>query len=62
MKKIILNISDLLHEKLRFEAIHQRKSITEILSERLLHKPFDPMVEECYETWLEKEIEKIIGN
>lgn len=60
MKKIVLNISDTTYEKLRFEAIRERKSIPELLAERVFHKPFHPEVEEAFENWMEKEVEKII--
>ncbi len=59
MKKIVLNISDSTYEKLRFEAIREKKNIPELLAERIFHKPFHPEVEEAFEDWMEKEIEKI---
>ena len=61
MKKIVLNISDSTYEKLRFEAIHEKKSVQECIQERLFHKPFDPEVEEAFDQWMEKEIDKITG-
>lgn len=60
MKKIVLNISDTTYEKLRFEAILEQKSIPDLLAERVFHKPFDKEVEEAFEEWMNKEIEKII--
>lgn len=59
MKKIVLNISDSTYEKLRFEAIREKKNIPELLAERIFHKPFHPEVEEAFEDWMEQEIEKI---
>lgn len=59
MKKIVLNISDSTYEKLRFEAMLEKKSIQEIICERILEKPFDPKVEEAFDLWLETELNKI---
>lgn len=61
MKKIVLNISDTTYEKLRFEAIEQKKSIPDLIAERLFHKPFSKEVEEAFEKWMETEFDKIIG-
>lgn len=61
MKKIVLNISDVLYEKLRFEAIHEKKSVVECIQTRIFHKPFDPEVEEAFDQWMEKEIDNITG-
>lgn len=60
MKKIVLNISDSTYEKLRFEAILEKKNIPELLAERIFHKPFDKEVEEAFEAWMESELNKII--
>jgi hypothetical protein len=60
MKKIVLNISDTTYEKLRFEAIKERKSIPELVAERVFHKPFDNDVEEAFDDWMSEEIEKIV--
>ena len=60
MKKIVLNISDSTYEKLRFEAILEKKNIPELLAERIFHKPFDREVEEAFEAWMESELNKII--
>ena len=61
MKKIVLNISDCHFEKLRFEAIKNKKSIQDILIDRIFFKDFDEEVQESYENWLNQEFEKIIG-
>lgn len=60
MKKIVLNISEATYEKLRFEAIREKKSIAELVSERIFYKPFHPEVEEAFEIFMENEIEKIL--
>jgi predicted CopG family antitoxin len=60
MKKIVLNISDSTYEKLRFEAIIEKKSVQQIIQERVFHKPFDSEVEEAFEDWMNLEIDKII--
>ena len=60
MKKIVLNISDSTYEKLRFEAIFEKKSVQQVIADRLMHKPFDKEVEESFEAWMSQEINKII--
>jgi hypothetical protein len=60
MKKIVLNISDCTYEKLRFEAMFQRKNIPDVILERIFYKPFQDEVEEAFAAWLESEIAKII--
>lgn len=60
MKKIVLNISESTYEKLRFEAILERKSIQEVIQDRVFYKPFDPEVEEAFEKWMDQEVTKII--
>ena len=58
MKKVVLNISDYIYEKLRFEAIHKKKSVTDVLQDRL-KAPYHKDVEEAYDKWLNQEISKI---
>lgn len=60
MKKIVLNISDTTYEKLRFEAIRDKKSIPEIIQERIFHRPFDKNVQEAFENLMQSEIYKIM--
>ena len=59
MKKIVLNISDTTYEKLRFEALLEKKSVQQVIQERVFHKPFDPEVEEAFDEWVNQEIDKI---
>lgn len=61
MKKIVLNISDATYEKLRFEAIEERKSVQQVIEDRFLHKPFSKDVLESFDKWCEKELDKILG-
>ena len=61
MKKLVLNISDCNYEKLRFEAIKSKKSIEDVLRDRIFFKDFDEEVQECYENWLDQEMQKILG-
>ena len=61
MKKIVLNISDATYEKLRFEAIHEKKDIQTLIAERVFHKPFSEEVENAFDNWMSSEIEKITG-
>ena len=60
MKKLVINISDCTYEKLRFEAIMEKKSIQNLIAERLFERPFHRNVEEAFEKWMNTEIEKII--
>lgn len=60
MKKIVLNISDLTYEKLRFEAIHEKKDIQQLLAERIFYKPFAQEVENAFDEWVEKETSKML--
>ncbi len=60
MKKIVLNISDITYEKIRFEAISEQKDISNLIAERIFHKPFSESVESAFESWMSKEIEKIM--
>lgn len=60
MKKIVLNISDSTYEKLRFEAIKEKKSVIEVIQDRVFHKPFDPEVMEAFEAFMDYEVNKII--
>lgn len=61
MKKIIINISDFTYEKLRFESIMERKSIPDLIQERILYKNFHIDVEKAFHQWMEIELNKIIG-
>jgi hypothetical protein len=61
MKKIVLNISDLEYEKFRFEAIHEKKSIQDILKDRIFHKPFHEDVLESYDAWMNAQLTTILG-
>lgn len=60
MKKVVLNISDSTYEKLRFEAILEKKSIQQLIEERMFHKPFHKDVEEAFSEWMDQELNKII--
>ena len=62
MKKIVLNISDVDYEKFRFEAIHERKDVREVIRSRLFHKPFDSEVEEAYDAWLQEQLIEIMND
>jgi hypothetical protein len=60
MRKIVLNISDSSYEKLRFEAIREKKCIPDLIAERIFHKPFHEEVQNSFSEWLEQEINKIL--
>ena len=59
MKKIVLNISDGNYEKFRFEALQNKKSVQDVVAERLFEKPFSQDVEEAFNAWIEKSIKQI---
>lgn len=61
MKKVVINISDSEYEKFRFESIHEKKPIPELIKERIFHKPFDLCVIEAYEAFVGKEMEVILN-
>ena len=52
MKKVVLTLNDVIYEKLRFEAIIKKKSVTEIIKYRLLAEPFEKEVEEAYDNYI----------
>ena len=58
MKKVVLNISDTQYEKFRIEAMHEKKSISEILRDRIFYKPFSSTVEEYFDMWMENNLQK----
>jgi hypothetical protein len=58
VKKVVLNISDYVYEKLRFEAIHKKKGIVDVLQDRI-KAPFHKDVEKAYDIWLNQEISRI---
>ena len=60
MKKIVLNISESTYEKLRFEALHEKKSVQQLIEERVFHKPFHKEVEEAFSEWMDQQINIIM--
>lgn len=60
MKKILLNISDCDFEKLKFEAIEEKKSIQEIIKQRIWNKPFSLEVIQAFEKYIEESYQKIL--
>jgi len=62
MKKIVLNITDVDYEKFRFEAIHEKKGVSEVIRSRLFHKKFHQEVEEAYDAWLEEQLIVIMND
>lgn len=61
MKKIALTITDIDYEKFRFEAIAEKKSVPDIIKERIFNKPFSQEVLNAYEKWMDGELNKIMG-
>lgn len=61
MKKIIINISECAYDKLRFEAIEEKKSIEEILKERIFHKKFSENVEKAWNELMEEKLENFVS-
>jgi predicted transcriptional regulator len=60
MKKIIVNMSDSTYEKLRFEAMYEKKDLRTIISERILHKQFSDSVEEAFSNFCDENFLKIV--
>ena len=61
MKKVVLNISDVEYEKFKFEAILEKKSIPELIKERIFLKPFCQEVEQAYDSWASQQIQKLLN-
>jgi sulfatase maturation enzyme AslB (radical SAM superfamily) len=60
MKKIVLNISDSDYERFRFEAILEKKSVQDVLRERIFTKPFHEEVEEAFDAWMSENLNEIL--
>lgn len=61
MKKIVLNISDFDYERFRFEAIHEKKSVQDVLRDRVFSKPFHEEVEEAFDAWMSENLNEIMN-
>jgi hypothetical protein len=48
MKKLVINISETTYEKLRLQSMHEKKSIVDVIVERIFEKPFHSDVEDAY--------------
>lgn len=59
MKQIVLTFSDVFYEKLRFEAMHEKKDIHSVVRDRVLFKSFHPDVEKAFDEWVEKSINQL---
>jgi hypothetical protein len=60
VKKVVLNISDHIYERLRFEALYKEQSVSDTIHDRLLEKPFCDDVEKAYDIWIAKEFSKLM--
>lgn len=60
MKKIVLNISEVEYEKFKFEAILERKSIQQLIRERIFFKPFCEEVDQAYDEWATEQLETLL--
>lgn len=61
MRKIVLNVSDIMFERFCFEALHEKKNVQQIINERILTKPFHPDVINSTENWVDEQFQKIIN-
>lgn len=61
MKKLIINISESTYDKLRFESIEEKKSIEEILKERIFYKKFSENVEKAWDEIMKEKLETLVG-
>ena len=59
MKKIVINISDVTYQKLQYESIRDKKSINEIISERIFFKPFSEEIQKALDEFISAEINKL---
>jgi predicted CopG family antitoxin len=60
MKKVVLNISDHIYERLRFEALYKEQSVSDVIYFRLLERAFCEDVEKAYDIWVNKEFSKLM--
>lgn len=60
MKKIVVNISDYSYEKLRLQAILERKSVSKIIADRITKDGFSAEVEEAFDIKFKIELNKIL--
>lgn len=58
MKRIVIRLSDFDFERIRFEALEKKKSIREIVLERILSNPFSEEVQEALEKLIDIEFKK----
>jgi len=61
LKKLIINISESTYDKLRFESIEEKKSIEEILKERIFYKKFSENVEKAWDEIMKEKLETLVG-
>ena len=60
MKKIIINISDYGYEKLRLQAILERKPVSKIIAERITSPGFSKEVEEAFDMKFSRDFNKLL--
>lgn len=56
----MLNISDNSYLKLSFEAMEQKKSIKDIIKERIFLKDFSADVNEAFDNWMQNKLEDML--
>lgn len=59
MRRLILRISDFDFERIRFEALLEKKSIREILMKRIFSNPFCEEVEEALDSLIQENFHKL---
>lgn len=60
MKKVVINISDCDFEKIRFEAIEKKKSVQDVIKDRILEKEFSPDVITAFNQLMETQLKEIL--
>lgn len=60
MKKIVVNLSDLHVEKLRFEAMEEKKDLQQVIKDRIFFKEFSPTVEEAFNDFMEDSVKNLL--
>jgi len=60
LKKIIVNISDYGYEKLRLQAIHEGKSVSKVIADRITSQGFPTEVEQAFDIRFTKEFNKLL--
>lgn len=60
MKKIALTINDIDYEKFALESLKQKKSIQEVIKDRIFERPFDQEILQEVEKWMDHNFQSLL--